>query len=201
MPTTSRLDSILERLHTIQAELDSEIDRLSKETADKFSYTLKRGRVRFEAGIRTWQQRRKTGLWIYVRDARLAHVLSAPLIYSLLLPIIWLDAAATLYQHVCFRIYGIPVVTRSDFVVVDRQYLAYLNIIEKLNCMYCGYANGVIAYTREIAARTEQFWCPIKHARRSADPHTRSRYFADYGDADAYQNSLETLRSNWDKNA
>jgi hypothetical protein len=43
----------------------------------------------------------------------------------------------------------------------DRRKLAYLNAIEKLNC---DYANGILTYAREIASRTEQFWCPIKHA-------------------------------------
>jgi len=33
---------------------------------------------------------------------------------------------------------------------MDRHHLAYLNVIEKLNCEYCGYANGVFAYVREI---------------------------------------------------
>ena len=28
---------------------------------------------------------------------------------------------------------------------------------KKLNCVYCGYANGVIGHAREIAARTEQY--------------------------------------------
>lgn len=49
--------------------------------------------------------------------------------------------------------------------------LSYLNAIEKLNCVYCGYGNGVIAYGREIIARTEQFWCPIKHASKAAGEH------------------------------
>ena len=51
---------------------------------------------------------------------------------------------------------------RSDFIAIDRHQLAYLNVIEKVNCAYCGYANGVAAYFREVAARTEEYWCPIK---------------------------------------
>jgi hypothetical protein len=42
------------------------------------------------------------------------------------------------------------------------------------------YANGVFAYVREVGSRTEQYWCPIKHARRvlgvhAARPRPRSR--------------------------
>jgi hypothetical protein len=50
-------------------------------------------------------------------------------------------------------------------------------------CVYCGYANGVIAYARKIASRTEQYWCPIKHALRIRDPHVRYAQFLEYGDA------------------
>jgi hypothetical protein len=61
--------------------------------------------------------------------------------------------------------------------------------------MFCGYANGLIAYTREIASRTEQFWCPIKHAKEIRDPHTRSMDYADYGDPDSYPEKLRALRA------
>jgi hypothetical protein len=85
-------------------------------------------------------------------------------------------------------------VRREEYLVFDRHYLAYLNAIEKLNCAYCSYANGLIAYVREIAARTEQYWCPIKHARRVIDVHARYAMFDDYGDAEGYQQRLEGLR-------
>ena len=91
-------------------------------------------------------------------------------------------------------VYGIARVRRSDYVVMDRHHLAYLNAIEKINCEYCGYANGVFAYVREIAARTEQYWCPIRHARRIPAPHTRYRNFVDYGDAQGYHRRLIFLR-------
>jgi hypothetical protein len=72
--------------------------------------------------------------------------------------------------------------------------LAYLNPIEKLNCLYCAYANGVFAYTTEIAARTEQYWCPIKHALRMKGVHSRYQHFFDYGDAEGYRRGIEQVR-------
>ena len=80
-------------------------------------------------------------------------------------------------------------------MVIDRHHLAYLNAIEKLNCVYCGYANGVFAYVREIAGRTEQYWCPIRHAKRVRSPHAHYRTFVDYGDAEGYQCRLPVLRN------
>jgi hypothetical protein len=112
----------------------------------------------------------------------------------MILPIGLLDIALSIYQAVCFRLYDIPRVKRSDYIVIDRHHLAYLNIIEKLNCIYCGYGNGVISYAREIISRTEQYWCPIKHARKVVDAHSRYKTFLDYGDATAYPIKLIGFR-------
>jgi putative component of membrane protein insertase Oxa1/YidC/SpoIIIJ protein YidD len=73
--------------------------------------------------------------------------------------------------------------------------LAYLNVIEKVNCAYCSYGNGLMAYAREIVARTEMYWCPIKHARKVLQAHPYYAGFVDYGDAQSYQNELERLRT------
>lgn len=78
--------------------------------------------------------------------------------------------------------------------MIDRQRLGYRNALEKMYCMYCGYANGLIAYVREVAARTEQYWCPIKHGQPIIDPHERYHLFEDYGDADGYRRGLKGLR-------
>lgn len=84
--------------------------------------------------------------------------------------------------------------TRDRFVV-DRVLLPYLNRIEQFNCWYCSYANGLMAYGREIIARTEQYWCPIKHARRLSGPHDRYEQFFDNGDAQRYASELEAMRA------
>lgn len=103
-----------------------------------------------------------------------------------------LDIFVTLYQLICFRAYGISIVRRRDYIVLDRSQLAYLNWLEKFNCLFCSYANGVIGYVREISARTEQYWCPIKHARRIVGAHALYSSFADYGDAEAYKKMEQT---------
>lgn len=120
--------------------------------------------------------------------------MTAPIIYTLIIPIALLDLSVTFYQAVCFPLYGISKVRRRDYMVFDRHHLAYLNGIEKLNCTYCSYANGLIAYVREVAARTEQYWCPIKHAERISDAHDRYPEFVDFGDAEAYHGRARQLR-------
>jgi hypothetical protein len=70
-----------------------------------------------------------------------------------------------------------------------------LNGIERLNCLFCSYANGVIGYVREITARTEQYWCPIRHRRRVRHPHGRYETFVPYGDRARYRRELPSLRA------
>ncbi len=123
----------------------------------------------------------------FVREASLLNLLTAPVVYSLLLPIAVLDVWVTLYQWTCFPIYGVARVRRRKYFAIDRRKLAYLNGIEKMNCTFCSYANGLFAYAREVAARTEQYWCPIKHAHPVPAPHGRYQRFLDYGDGRGYR--------------
>ena len=122
----------------------------------------------------------------YLLHSRILVVLTSPLIYLIVIPFVLLDMFITTYQAICFPVYGNPKVARTDYIVIDRRHLAYLNVLERFNCFYCSYANGLIAYIREIAARTEQHWCPIKHVQRLRSPHSRHPHFVDYGDTGTY---------------
>jgi len=196
-----RIDEIIERLHAVQQELHEELDRLLEEKREQFRYSLRRGRVVFESGVKRWHREHRTGIWRFLGKAPVTYILSAPIIYAMIVPLALLDLSVTLYQHICFRIYGIPRVSRRAYLVIDRHELAYLNAIEKFNCVYCGYGNGLIEYAREITARTEQYWCPIKHARRTPDPHHRMQRFLDYGDAATWREGLQALRKEFGKGA
>jgi len=188
---TRRTDDLLDEIAALERELEHELNRARVE----FRYRVEAGRVRFAREVRELHRRAKQSVPRFLREASVVNLLTAPIIYSMIVPIALLDGWITLYQAVCFRAHGIARVRRSAFIVIDRQHLAYLNAIEKLNCVYCGYANGVFAYVREIAGRTEQYWCPIRHARRTRAPHTHYRHFLDYGDADGYRRRLIPLRN------
>ena len=161
----------------------------------ELNYEVHDGVVHFEHLVIAKHRLLKARLLSYLLAARPAMILTAPVIYALFIPVLLLDLFVAIYQTVCFPVYGIPRVRRRDYLAFDREHLAYLNIIEKLNCAYCAYANGVFAYVREVGSRTEQFWCPIKHARRVLGTHARYGSFVDYGDADAYRHDLERLRT------
>lgn len=186
----SRMIEVLDRFRELEADLEREVAAAQ----ERWHYKVESGRVRFEAEVRKRHLLVKTSIHRYLRESYVPSVLSAPIIYSVALPFMLVDVWVTLYQLICFPIYGIPRVRRADYIVIDRYKLAYLNNIEKANCDYCSYANGLIAYVREVTARTEQYWCPIRHAQRIRAPHPRYRHFVDYGDAEGYKRELPVLR-------
>jgi hypothetical protein len=130
----------------------------------------------------------------YVFGARPLIVLAASVTHSLIVPLVLLDILMSLHQTVCFPVYGIPKVGRRDYLIFDRRYLSYLNALEKLNCAYCSYANGLVAYVREIGSLTERYWCPIKHARKAVAAHPRYSEFVDFGDAEGYRKEMDAQR-------
>jgi hypothetical protein len=186
----SRIDDLLEHISALERELEAELVG----ARDRWRYRFEAGRVRFEQEARLAHRRLKQSVPRFLRESSASTLLTAPLIYSMVVPIALLDIWISVYQATCFRVYGIARVRRSTYIVIDRHHLAYLNVIEKLNCVYCGYANGVFAYVREIAGRTEQYWCPIRHASRVHAPHEHYRRFVDYGDAAGYRRRLLPLR-------
>jgi len=178
-------------------ELEKQLEERLEAKRLEFSYRLEEGRVQFEKEVVARHRELKTGVLSFLRHSRFAVALTSPFVYSLMAPLMALDLLTTLYQWICYPIYNIKKVPRSSFIVVDRYNLAYLNGIEKLNCAYCGYATGVIAYTREVAARTEEYWCPIKHARRLQNAHSKYMEFVDFGDADSYRKRRNHTQGTW----
>lgn len=185
-----RIEQLAEEIVRLQGELDREIERRRED----LGWRLKEGLVEFEHGLTESHRRLRRSVGGFLARAPVATVVTAPLIYSMLIPFALIDAWASLYQAICFRAYRIPRVRRSRYIVMDRRKLAYLNVVEVLNCLYCEYANGVVAYVREISSRTEQYWCPIKHALAITDPHLRYYQFLEFGDAEGYRGRLEEFR-------
>lgn len=184
------LTSLRQRLRDLEEEWFQELQRLREARG----YHLEGRRISVASATRRLHRPFRKRLLRYFGDARVSAVITGPVIWGALIPALLLDAYVTLYQAVCFPAYGIPKVRRGDYLVLDRRHLPYLNLIEKLNCLYCGYFNGLIAYVQEIAGRTEQHWCPIKHARRPRTVHSRYSRFFEYGDAEAFRREVEQVR-------
>jgi len=186
----TQLDDLMEKLRSVEAEIEAELAK----RREGLRYHLENQRIVFEQEALRLQRQIKVTLARYIRNANPWVVVTAPVIYSLIMPFIVLDLFVMAYQAICFPIYKIPKVRRRDYLVFDRHHLAYLNLLEKINCAYCSYGNGVIAFAREVAARTEVYWCPIKHARRVLGPHPHYQGFADFGDAEAFRDKINQMK-------
>ena len=187
----AELDRLFAQIHDIEADIERKLATYRA----RFRYRLSKGKAVFETEARQAHARVRTGIPRYLRETPLKHFLVAPVIYAMILPIVLLDLSLSAYQWICFSAWGIARVSRREYIVIDRHRLGYLNAIEKLNCVYCGYANGVLTYIREIVSRTEQYWCPIRHATQIRGAHARYKDFVDYGDAERYRAQLEELRA------
>ena len=184
------IEELLARIQSLQDQMEQEYARLRQEFDQQRQSLAER--------FVDMQRRQRIGLWRYFRQSRLSVLLTAPVIYAGWPVFALLDLFVTVYQAICFPVYRIPKVRRRDYLIFDRSDLPYLNAVEKFNCFYCSYGNGVIAYAREIAARTEQYWCPIKHARRLYGAHDRYPSFFEHGDAEAFRQGLDRLRRQYD---
>jgi len=190
-PVREEITQLAASIRALERQLEAALAKRRIE----LNYEMREGVVRFEQVVIAKHRLLKARLLRYIFGARPLMILTAPAIYALIVPLVLLDLFVWVYQAACFPVYGIPRVRRRDYLAFDRGQLAYLNAIEKLNCAYCAYANGLLAYVREIASRTEEYWCPIKHARRVLGVHARYGRFVDYGDGDAYRHDLERLRT------
>ena len=181
------LEELLAGIRSLEEDLEREYKRGREELAQR--------RAAMAGRFLELQRNQKVGLWQYLRHSRWSVALTAPLIYAGWPVFALLDAFVSLYQAVCFPLYGIARVCRSEHLVFDRAGLPYLNLIEKFNCLYCSYANGVASFAHEVAARTEQYWCPIKHARRVVGAHGHYPAFFAHGDGEAFRLGQERLRA------
>jgi hypothetical protein len=190
-----KIKNLLDQMEAIEKELNETIHQQEIQ----FNYKFKGKKVEFESSIKEAHKKLKIGLinWFSTRPQNL---ITGPIIYSMIFPMLILDLCISFYQITCFPIYEIKLVKRSDYISFDRHHLHYLNWIEKFHCTYCAYGAGLLAYITEIVAKTEQYFCPIKHARKVMGSHARYLKFLEYGDAQNYQINLENYRKQLAKN-
>ena len=186
-------DPIQQLLEQITALEDDLREALGEQQSTVF-FQIKGKRVEFEQSIKQTHRRLKQNFFRWLVTNRPQNLITGPIIYSMIIPLLVTDVFVSFYQMTCFPIYGIKKVRRADYIIFDRQQLHYLNFIEKFHCTYCAYGSGMISYVSEIIARTEQYFCPIKHARKILGTHKRYAQFLEYGIADNYQTKLEAYR-------
>jgi hypothetical protein len=185
-----KITQILAQMAALEDELRSAVH----EQESRMFFSIKGKRVEFERSVKAAHRKLKKNVFKWLVTNRPQNLITGPIIYGMVLPMLLLDLLVTLYQWTCFPIYGITKVRRKDYIVFDRHHLGYLNFIEKFHCTYCEYGNGLMSYMAEILARTEEYFCPIKHAHKILGTHKRYNRFLDYGDAADYERKLEEFR-------
>ena len=182
----SRINIILSEIDKKKSELKSEYYNLM----DKYGFSFKWTKIIFNPEIIKKFKIEKKSVFQTIFTAEIREIISIPFIYSMYFPTLLLDFMLFIYQQTAFRLYRIPLVTRSDYIVYDRWQLDYLNAIQKINCIYCSYVNWVFSYAVEIWWRTEKYWCPIKHAKKNAGWHNWEKHFADYWDVEWFKETF-----------
>ena len=186
----ARVQQLLNQITALEDELHAAV---SEQQTSMF-FQIKGKRIEFEQSIKQTHLKLKKNFFRWIVTNRPQNLITGPIIYSMIVPLVITDIFITFYQLTCFPIYGIKKVRRANYIIFDRQHLNYLNFIEKFHCTYCAYGSGMIAYISEIVARTEQYFCPIKHARKILGTHTRYAQFLDFGIAEDYEKKLESYR-------
>ena len=176
------------------AALEDDLHHAVQDQESKMFFQIKGKRVEFERSIKAAHRKLKKNFFTWLVTNRPQNLITGPIIYAMVLPLMMLDFFVSFYQLTCFPIYRINKVRRADYIVFDRQQLGYLNFIEKFHCTYCAYGSGLMGYMGEIIARTEEYFCPIKHAHKILGTHRRYNRFLDYGDAADYEARLEKFR-------
>ncbi len=176
------------------AALEDELRTAVHDQESRMFFQIKGRRVEFESQVKAAHRKLKKGFFKWVVDNRPQNLITGPIIYAMVVPLLLADFCVSFYQWACFPIYGITKVRRRDHIVFDRHNLGYLNFIEKFHCTYCEYGNGLMSYMTEILARTEEYFCPIKHAHKVLGTHRRYNRFLDFGDAERYEAKLEEFR-------
>ena len=185
-----RITQILAQMAALEDDLRTAVT----EQEGKMVVQIKGKRVEFEQSVRAAHRKLKKNFFRWLVTNRPQNLITGPIIYGMILPLLMLDLCVSFYQFTCFPIYGVTKVRRADYIVFDRQHLDYLNFIEKFHCTYCAYGSGLMGYMAEILARTEQYFCPIKHAHKILGTHSHYNRFLDYGDAADYEARLEEFR-------
>lgn len=186
-----RIRQLLDQIEILEDDLRQAL----QEQEASVLFKIRGKRIEFEASVRQTHRRLKNGFFHWLVTNRPQNLITGPIIYSMIVPLAILDLCVSFYQAICFPIYRIAKVRRRDYIVFDRQQLEYLNFIEKFHCSYCAYGSGLIAYVGEIIARTEEYFCPIKHARKVLGTHARYARFLNYGEATDYAAKLEAARN------
>ncbi len=194
-----RIKQILIDIQEKKEQIKKDYEKLYQNFKEKYGFTISWKKVSWPKNKILELKKYKKSAIESIFSSNMREILSIPFIYAMLIPAIILDIFLFIYQQTALRLYKIPLVKRSDFIIFDRAKLPYLNWIQKLNCIYCSYFNGLMQFAVEVAWRTEKYWCPIKHAKKKYGEHNWEIHFAPYGDAKWFKQTFCSIKDFEDK--
>ena len=158
---TAQLDVLTEKLRSVQAEIEAELAK----RREKLRFHLENRRIVFEKEVLRIHHEIKTRASRYLIDANPLMILTAPVIYSLIVPVGCLISGHGVSGDL-FSGYKIPMAA-CDYAGASTATISPISTSSKINCAL-PYANGAIAFAREVASRTGSLLVRITRAACSA---------------------------------
>ena len=121
----SRLQELMQEIRELEERVATEISREAKE----FGYTIRNGRIAFSNELLEQHGAASKRIRHYLSECSWIALAVAPVVYSLIIPVVLFDIFIWFYQTICFPIYRLPKVRRSEYIAIDRQHLQYLNLL------------------------------------------------------------------------
>ncbi|MFT6589714.1 MAG: hypothetical protein ACI9I0_000224 [Rhodoferax sp.] len=131
-----RINEILAQMAALREKLRS----IMYAQKSRMFFQIKGKHITFEPTVKTAHHQRKNNFFRWLIKSRTQNLITRPISYSIVLPLMLLDLCVSFYQWSCLPIYGITKVRRSDYIVIDRHHLEFLNFIEKFHCTHSNIA-------------------------------------------------------------
>jgi hypothetical protein len=116
----SRIRQILDQMSALEDELQQAV----QEQRSHLRYQFEGKRVVFEQAIKDAHRRVKQGVFRWFISIRPQNFLTMPIIYGMAIPLLLFDLFVSVYQLICFPVYGIARVKRAKYFVLDHRHLA-----------------------------------------------------------------------------
>jgi hypothetical protein len=125
----SRIDGLVAHIAQLEREVEHELNR----AREQWRYRVDAGRIRFDRDVHLAHKRLKQSIPRFIRESSPLNIVTAPIIYSMVVPIALIDVSFSIYQILCFPLYGISHVRRSVYVVaVDARAPCPLSRVRRL---------------------------------------------------------------------
>ena len=104
-----KINLLLEKM----AALENELQEAVHQQESRVFFQIKGKRVEFEQSVKQAHRKLKTSLFRWLVTNRPQNLITGPIIYAMVFPLMMLDFFVSLYQFTCFPIYGINKVRRK----------------------------------------------------------------------------------------